>query len=293
LGKEVADPRLGFDLKAAVNSAQASALIHAFPGYSADGFYFYIAIRASQPEPLRAALEEFVNTGLEMAKEMSPEVEGLLGDSKFQVVVAGDNVIVYTNIKENPIAGSFAELVEISTRTTVSNELAFSVGVVVDRSFSEILGMSPAELEQLKANFHLNLTSTVGDKYKIKQALIRMIGRKEPTRPDDKILRLVFLMFHSFSFKLHAQTLDGVGDAVAGPINFGQSTVNSAIAEGRTFYQGNKEMVDSFPFVQQFFDAVEQYGNGRLEVGIIADKVSAAVQVYGNDLGQVYKQITS
>ena len=56
----------------------------------------------------------------------------------------------------------------MSTKATVSNELSASVGVVIDRSFSEILAMSPAELEQLRANFHLTLTSTVGDKYKIK-----------------------------------------------------------------------------------------------------------------------------
>ena len=293
MGKEVADPRLGFDLKASINSPHVSSLVHALPTYTNDGFFFYIAVRASQPEPLRAALEEFVNTGLAIAKEMSPEVGQLLGDSQFHVAISGDHVVVGTNLKENPIASSFAELIELSTKSTISNELTASLGVVVDRSFPEVLAMSAAELEQIRANFHLNLTSTIGDKYRIKNALIRMIGRKEPTRPDDKILRLVFLMFHSFSFKLHSQSLAGVGDAVIGPVNMGQAAINDGIAQGKAFYQGNKEMVDSFPFVQAFFDAVEQYGNGRLEIGVNANNVSLAIQLFGNDLGQIYKQITN
>jgi hypothetical protein len=52
-------------------------------------------------------------------------------------------------------------------------------------------------------------------------------------------------------------------------------------------------VVDGFPFIQPFFDAVEQYGAGKLEVGVNANTISFRAVVFANDIGQIYKQVTS
>jgi hypothetical protein len=158
--------------------------------------------------------------------------------------------------------------------------------------------MSPPQLEMVKPNIHLNLTSTVADLLKFKNILVRLLGKKDHKGKEEKLLTIIFLMFHSMSFNLHVQSMEGLADPIADYISLGQDLIKQLITKIRDEYRNDqKEKLEKFPFkfpfIQNFFDAVEQYGNGRLEVGINADKISAAVHIYGNDLRQIYKQITN
>ena len=287
----MSQPKLGLDIKASLNSAEINATIQQAPGYSPEGFYFFISIKSTQPAELRAALEEFVTTGVAIAKEMSPEVEGLLGETPIQVFSTSDSAVIAINLNDNPATVQLADLVKLSTEATVKNEAQFSLGFVADTTFSQLLSSTPQQLEGLTANFHLALTSTLGDKYNIKNSLIRLIGRKTPTKSEDKFLRLVFLMFHSFTFKIHSEELTGLGELALAPVTQGQKFVESLIGEGRSLYQGNKELLESFPFVQAFFDAVDQYGDGRVDFGLTQRIASLQASFYGAELGQIYKRI--
>ena len=293
IGEEVADPKLGFDFKCSLNSAHTSALIHSLPDFKDDGFYFFVAVRSDSPQELKSALDEFVNTGLALAKEMSPEVEGLVGDTPIITAVSGNNVVIAVNLKQNTNSVDLVEFAELASTSIIQKELTFSLGVVVSKSFPELL--KDQGLTGSTANFHTNLISTIGDKYSLKSFLINLDVDPAPHAPsiEDKWSKLMFLMFHSFSFKIHQKQEWKLDEVLGDQVKVTQNLVNEFVNQGREQYQQNKELFDSFPFVRAFFDAVEQYGNGRLEVGISHKALSVELQLFGSEFGELYRRITS
>ena len=109
IGSDAAHPKLGVTLNAVTNSHDAKANLSALKNVKADGVYFLISIQSTQAEELRSAFQTFLETAIGVAKEMSPEIDQVVGDSFFEVVAAGDRVIAAVNIKDNPIAKGFAD----------------------------------------------------------------------------------------------------------------------------------------------------------------------------------------
>ena len=109
IGSDAAHPKLGVTLNAVTNSHDAKANLSALKNVKADGVYFLISIQSTHAEELRSAFQTFLETAIGVAKEMSPEIDQVVGDSFFEVVAAGDRVIAAVNIKDNPIAKGFAD----------------------------------------------------------------------------------------------------------------------------------------------------------------------------------------
>ena len=227
-----------------MNSADNNSLVQSFPSYTPEGFYTYAAIRSSDAKELAKALEELIKISIAILNEKDKEFDsffkGFMGESSLKVHVYGDHVVLFINLKQNPFFMTVVDIIELVTRFTVRSELTASFGVLADRSLPDLIEMTTAELEQVNANLHLNLTSTVGDSYKIKNAFIQFssIDRGEPGH-DEKVIRHLLLMFHSLNFKFHAKSLQGIGDAIAGPILNCQSAMNDLIELSNIEYRKN------------------------------------------------------
>lgn len=291
LGERVNDPKLGFDFSLIANATASKAHLQVLPSFNDQGCYFFLAIKSHQPQELRNAVEEFLNTSISVAREMSPEVDQIVGASNFEVAVHEDLVIAAVNLKENDFVRDYAHLAEQLTSSTIQGEARIKAGLLVDRSFNDLLTMPEAELNQIKANFHIIAQSKKSDKFAIKQKFLEFMPQAHSK--DDKIARLIFLMFTGAEFNLSSKEAVHFTDASGNQITKGRGTVNGFIEMGKEMYQGNKEMVDSFPFIQAFFDAVEQYGSGFLRLGVYNHLVAGEADFYGNDLGQLYRRIVS
>lgn len=291
VGTEVTEPKLGFDLSIIANAVSSKAHLQALPTFNDEGAYFYVAIRSHQPQELRAAFEEFLNTSLSVAKEMSPEVDAMVGATAFDVGVHEDLVIAAVNLKDNDFVRDYAHLAEELTKSTVKGEARIKAGLLVDTSFQDLLTMPEDQLSGVKGNFHIIMESRKSDKYAIKQKFMETFP--PAYNNEDKYGRLLFLMFNGAEFHLNSSEAVKLTDASGNQITKGRGTINGFLEMGKEMYQGNKEMVDSFPFIQSFFDAVEQYGSGLVRLGAYNKLLAAEADFYGNDLGQIYKRIVS
>lgn len=134
------------------------------------------------------------------------------------------------------------------------------------------------------------MESTKDDKYAIKKKVMDA-GRQLGLSFVDDYSRLVFLMFNTVKIRAaldpHANFIDATKD-YSGDI---KQQSSNAISQATAVYQGNKEMIDSFPFVQEFCDEIEKYGQGHFRVGVFHKNVSFELDVFGNDLGIIYRQI--
>lgn len=98
-------------------------------------------------------------------------------------------------------------------------------------------------------------------------------------------------MFNNVHIKLTSDSQVSFSQATSGYLETFRQQATSAVSNIHEMYQGNKEMVDSFPFIQEFLDAVEKNGNGQLKIGIASTKVAVDLDLYGNDLGKIYRRI--
>lgn len=85
IGQEVPDPKLGVSFKFLANSAAAKENVASVSNFQADGTYFFIKIRSSNPTEMKASFQRFLETAIGVVKEMSPEVDEMLGTSSFDV----------------------------------------------------------------------------------------------------------------------------------------------------------------------------------------------------------------
>jgi hypothetical protein len=228
----VTDPKFGICIKSRNKEVQTIELLQSLPGFTEEGAFLYFTVEASQPEPLRAAFVEFLNTGLSLVKEMDPQIGGALGDLVFEVGTSGNHVVVGFDMMKCPMTSQVVELLQLCKMTTVRNELKSSFGLTFDKTFTELLTATAADFSSLKGNFHFTTISSVGDKFKIKNAywtiieeLMRQEGIIEYPKAK-KLWKLVTFMFHSFSFKLHSIELGPIVEELNDQVGYPKRQFN-------------------------------------------------------------------
>lgn len=292
MGSDVANPKLGLQIKMTANSKATQEALSKVSGYSPENPYFFITIKSTNPEQLKAAFEEFLTTAIGVAKEMSPEVDSMVGDSAFEVVVNGDLVVAAVDLNKNPFTSGWAQKVEKASTTTIKNEANFNLALLLDKSLNEVLNVQQAEMDNIHGEFTVELTSSKSDKYAVKQQLLQVFGEKAHLNgPSDKFARLMFLMFDSASLTLSSDSKVSFSQATGAYLTKAKEKAEKYINLAKEMYTGNKDMIDSFPFVQAFFDAIQEHGNGQVKIGVFHKVVSGEVNLFGQDLGQIYKRI--
>ena len=295
MGSDVADPKLGLKFQVTANSKHSQSLLTGLKDFSDSQSYFYISINSTNPQELKNGFEEFLNTATQVAREMSPEVDQMVGESAFEVVASGNHVVAAVNLKKNPLTKEYADLVEFTASSTIKNEAYFQLALLFDRSLTQLLELKETDLDDTKGQFSVELVSNKADKFAIKRKLLELADKFDntPNNDSDKLAKLFFLMFDSSSFILSSDSKVSFSKATSSQLSTGREKVSEYLKVGKDMYQGNKEMVDSFPFVQAFFDSVESYGNGQITLGIYHNLVSAEVDLFGTDLGVIYRKIVS
>lgn len=295
IGTQVPNPKLGLKLQVTANSKHSQELLHTLNGFSDTNCYFYVSIASSNPTQLKADFEEFLTTSVNMAKEMSPEVDQMVGTSVFEVVTSGNNVVAAINLKANAISKNYLELVEATAKSTIQHEAYFQLAILLDRSLNDLLNIQQTELDKINGQFSVELVSSKSDKYAIKNKIVELMDEDKSSlkNPEDKLAKLLFLMFDTATFIVKSDSETSLGVAVGSQLGTAKEQASGYIEMAKVMYSGNKEMVDSFPFIQAFFDAVEQNGDGHITLGVYHKLVSGEVDVFGNDLGHIYKRIVS
>lgn len=288
IGTEVAQPKLGLELSVIANSEVSKGHLQVLPKFDNEGTYFFVAVKSTSPQDLKTAIEEFLNTSLSVAKEMSPEIEGILGESQFDVAIHEDYVVAGVNLNNNPMAAQFAAMAHEIAASTLSHEASLKVGLVLDKSLNDLLTLEQDQMNHVKGNFHVLLTSSKADKYAIKRKIAELLRIEDD---GDKLGKILLMMFSTAEFSLTADDKVSFQEATGEYLEMGKAQAQGMIEMGKGLYQGNKEMVDSFPFIQAFFDSVEQYGAGQIKVGVYNRIITAECDIYGSDLGQLYRQI--
>jgi len=292
MGGHVADPKLGVQVKLTANSKTSQDSLSKLSKYSAENAYFFITIKSSNPEALKAAFEEFLTTSIDVAKEMSPEVDSIVGTSAFEVVVNGDQVVAAVDLKANPFTSSWAEKVEKASASSIKHEATLNLALLLDKSLNEVIHINEAELDNVNGEFTLEVISSKSDKYAVKKQLLTAFGDKAHLgEQNDKFARLLFLMFDSATFNLSSDSKVSFAQATGSQLTKIKQQAEGFINMAHELYSGNKEMIDSFPFIQAFFDAIEQHGNGQVKIGVFHKIVSGEINLFGKDLGQIYKKI--
>lgn len=291
-GPQVQNPQLGIKLNVIGNSKGLKEHLSTLPNFDPNGAYFFVEIKSSDPSALRNSFDEFLTTGLAMAKEMSEEVGAMAGDSAFHVIVHGDSVVAAINLKENPIAQDTISEIEKLTSNLLAGEVTFTAALLLDKNINEILNLTENQMDSVKGQFTFELVSSQADKYAIKKKFIEKTFPPN-ARNRDLITKLLFLMFSSVRISVQSESQVSLSEASGKYLVDGKRMAEEYIAMAKELYAGNKEMVDSFPFVQAFFDAVDQHGSGVLSLGVYHKDVSGEVDLYGRELGVLYHKIVN
>lgn len=291
-GPEVHNPQLGLKLKVIGNSKGLKEHLQSLPNFDPNGAYFFVEIKSSSPSELRNAFDEFLTTGLSMAKEMSEEVGQIAGESAFHVIIHGDTVVAALNLKENPLANEQISQIEKFTADVLKGEAVFEASILLDKNINEILNLTETQMDTVKGQFAVTLTSSKEDKYAIKKKFIDTTFPPN-ARSRDKIAKLLFLMFNSVHISVQSESQVSFSAASGRYLNDGKKMAEEYIAMAKELYSGNKEMVDSFPFVQAFFDAVDQHGAGVVSLGLYHKDVAGEVDLHGRELGVLYHKIVN
>jgi phosphoglycolate phosphatase-like HAD superfamily hydrolase len=316
IGRELDQVKIEALIRANLNTHSHQQLLHALPDFDNNGFYLFFAVRSNQPFQLKQSLEEFINVGLEILREMAPE-EGkhILNQLQYSVGCTGDNVVVAGNLMAINLLAVFGEVFELVTSQLVRGEFRAEFGVAIGSSVQEILAQGFGTLASMKANIFADVTSAAGDKYSL-HSLFNKLFISDNTlfdKPDpeavnqedtdssymddeDKFFRLLLLIFSSFRFKLKIddhESLAQADPALHQMINQ-QIPIEEILQEMKAAYnEMGSGILDQFPFVQSLVDSLSQYASGRITLGIASARSSLEIEVLAEDIGQVYKQIVS
>ena len=248
-----------------------------------------------------------------MAPEESQQI--LLQQVKFDVGCSGDNVTVAGNLMAKSLLAVFGEVFELITSQLVRREFRAEFGVAIGCSINEILAQGFGTLASLKAKIFADITSTTGDKYSLHSLFDKLFisdsnlfdapdldaesqddSDSSYMDDEDKFFRLLTTMFSSFKFKLIIQDHDSLAHAdpeLHQMINQ-QMPVAEILQEMKAAYnEAGRGILDQFPFVQSLADALEQYATGKLTIGIASARSSFEFEILAEDIGQVYRLITS
>lgn len=303
IGNEIEDPKLGIKGVFIGGSETAKGHLMTLPHFNVDGAYAYMEIKSKNPEALKPAVEEFLNTSMATAKEMSPEVSALLGEGTFEVSTAGEYVVAAINLKMSEQANKAIEEFEKISDIKLEHERSFTIGLTANKSIRQLLEAPKEELADLQGLLAFDIVSSKSDKYLLKQLILdlaakedakrfKMLGIEKPEeKPEDKLGKLFILMFHTAQFQFRLEDKEAFGSAVSSSLETGRQLGNGTVEQLHQMYAANKETLDSFPFVQAFFDAVEEHGTGELRLGVFHKVLSGELDVYCHDLGYLYKKV--
>ncbi len=316
IGRELSQVKIEAAIRANFNTFTNQQLLNAVPGFDTQGCYLFFAVRSHQPYQLKQSLEEFINVGLEILREVVPEeAQPIVQQVKFDVGCTGDNVVVAGNLMATSLLGLVGEIFEVITSQLVRREFRAEFGVAIGTSVNEILSQGFGTLASLKAKIFADITSTTGDKYSLHSLFEKLLmsdsGLFDAPDPDaqsqddtessymddeDKFFRFLATIFTSFKFKLRIEDHDSLAQAdpqLHQMINQ-QMPVTEILQEMKGAYnEMGRGILDQFPFVQSLADALEQYATGRMTIGVANARSSFEFEVLAEDIGQVYRQVVS
>lgn len=317
IGRELNQVKISALIRANFNTFTNQQLLNSIPGFDMQGCYLFLAVRSHQPFQLKQSLEEFINVGLEILREFAPEEsqQRIIEQVKFDVGCSGDNVIIAGNLMATSLLAVFGEVFELITTQLVRNEFRAEFGVAVGSSINEILAQGFGTLASFKAKIFADITSTTGDKYslhslfeKVFLADSNLFDAPDPEAEnqddsdssymddEDRFFQLLATMFSSFKFKMRIEDHESLAHAdpeIHQMINQ-QMPVAEILQEIKAAYnEVGKGILDQFPFFQSLADALEQYATGKLTIGVASARSALEFEVLAEDIGQVYRQITS
>eukprot|EP01019_Chilodonella_uncinata_P007238 GABU01009242.1.p1 GENE.GABU01009242.1~~GABU01009242.1.p1 ORF type:complete len:244 (+),score=87.55 GABU01009242.1:108-734(+) len=174
-----------------------------------------------------------------MAKEMSEEVGQIAGDSAFHVIIHGDSVVAAINLKENPLANEQISQIEKFTADVLKGEAIFEASILLDKNINEILNLTETQMDTVKGQFAVTLTSSKEDKYAIKKKFIDTTFPPQ-ARNRDKIAKLLFLMFNSVHISVQSESQVSFSAASGRYLADGKKMAEEYIAMAKDLYSGNK-----------------------------------------------------
>lgn len=297
VGTEVPNPQLFIRAGLAANYHQLNQILHSIPNYDPNQCYFYLSIKSSNPEHLRQQIIDFLDVATQTMKEMDPELEQMIGNSKFNVTTNGEQVIISINLLENEFARQYADLVNKFGFDHIKSELKLDAQLTSNEPFNFFLSVKQRQdLNKVKGGFALEVTSTKADKWALKSQFLNWMEEDDGPYEDDeeRLMGLLFLMFSAANFKLSSIQDVNLGDALGEDIFLAyMDFLHEILYEFRDVYAEQKEMMDEFPFVQAFFDALEQHGHGVISIGFAYQQLSAHVDAQVNNFKEVYKIIST
>ena len=303
IGNEIDDPKLGIKGVFIGGSETAKAHLMTLPHFNVDGAYAYMEIKSKNPEALKPAVEEFLNTSMATAKEMSPDISAVLGEGTFEVSIADQYVVAAINLKMSEKMKQAIARLEHLSDIKLEHERSFTIGLTANKSIRQLLDAPKEELADLQGLFALDFVSSKSDKYLLKQLILEMAAKQEAKKlkllgiekpedkPEEKVAKLLILMFHTAQFQFRMDNKEAFGTAVNSSLDSGREMGNGIVEQLHQMYEGNKETLASFPFVQAFFDAVEEQGTGELRLGLFHKVLAGELDIYCHDLGYLYKKV--
>ena len=313
IGNETVEPKLGFKASAIGKSEVTKAHLQTLKHFNPDGLYFYVAIKASNPQALKPAFEEFLKASFATVGEMVPLVAEFVAEDPFEVTVVGEYVIAAVKLKENnQMIQKAITLYSTLASDKAKHERGINISFLTNKTISELESCSKEAWEAAQFRVALELVANKEDKYFLKKALLDAVMKRAeskkpgctviPPNPDEKALRkinkrklknLLFFMFNcaKFHFKL---------DGNAAFTNLVEShnikmkeTFKEMMKDLKEACQRAKTISDGFPFLQDFLGQLEQHGLGEIQLGAYHKMLSGEVDLYCEGIGELYKRLLS
>jgi len=266
-----------------VSSSQVYGMISQAPGFNPAQTYGYITINTTDPEPVKAALEQFWEVALGMVGEMGPDFDKLVKQEDIRVLVSGTTVILVVYLSENDSSKVIVDYVKhdilqilgeggIDASAGIETEIGVDT-MISDPEFAKKAG------DAMKA--YIKVDTNTGAMKRIREIwAARSFGRR------DKIL---CLLFNSLDIQLNFTT-QSIGEKYLKtmPVQTRDGMVNMA----KGLWGNFGGMLEDYPFAADLLDVLQENAQCELRVGVVSENINVDFEVYLPGLLSVWDVIT-
>lgn len=277
----------GIAIKVDTNK-QSEAVLSDFEAFKGkeDGTYIVLEIQASNPDALKDAFKEFLENALETAKGFTDEVENFVGEEQFHVITKDNKVIAAISINAESIP--FWEKISNIAKIPFKDPISFTLDAQANKSLRDLKGKKAQDLADLSVYFGLIFSVSDDDKKLVLNNISEF-----PTIP--KLPLGPILSLKKFGLSLGWSPEEVVSDGnelTSGYIDKGLGVVDKAFGKGKEKYSGVKEMLEGFPFVEEFIGALKEHGAGEGSIGGFCNKIAFKFTLTSKNIKALYDELT-